>query len=128
MENLRHNVGQVFDRFGDEEGRGVTLDQIRDLLVTKYQNFSLEVQDPQARQEMEAGGELLRESGIHFSWQEELELLRQAAVKLEDVGTYDVNYILAPRINSMGRLKHGIESLRLLCLIPLLEFSFLHLL
>lgn len=31
------------------------------------------------------------------------------------IGTYEVGYIIAPRINAMGRLKHGIESLRLLC-------------
>lgn len=31
------------------------------------------------------------------------------------VGTYEVGYIIAPRINAMGRLKHGLESLRLLC-------------
>jgi single-stranded-DNA-specific exonuclease len=42
-------------------------------------------------------------------------LLKQASVKIEEIGTYEINYIIAPRINSMGRLKHGIESLRLLC-------------
>ncbi|KKR72023.1 MAG: single-stranded-DNA-specific exonuclease [Candidatus Woesebacteria bacterium GW2011_GWA2_40_7] len=31
------------------------------------------------------------------------------------VGTYEVGFMIAPRINSMGRLKHGLESLRLLC-------------
>lgn len=31
------------------------------------------------------------------------------------VGTYEVGYVIAPRINAMGRLKHGLESLRLLC-------------
>ncbi|MBU0569415.1 single-stranded-DNA-specific exonuclease RecJ, partial [Patescibacteria group bacterium] len=31
------------------------------------------------------------------------------------VGTYEVGYIIAPRINAMGRLEHGIDSLRLLC-------------
>ena len=31
------------------------------------------------------------------------------------VGTYEVNYIIAPRINAMGRLAAGIDSLRLLC-------------
>ncbi|HKB88396.1 MAG TPA: single-stranded-DNA-specific exonuclease RecJ [Patescibacteria group bacterium] len=35
--------------------------------------------------------------------------------RVENVGTYEVGYIIAPRINAMGRLKHGIESLRLLC-------------
>ena len=31
------------------------------------------------------------------------------------IGTYEINFIIAPRINSMGRLKHGLESLRLIC-------------
>ena len=31
------------------------------------------------------------------------------------VGTYEVGYIIAPRINAMGRLTHAIDSLRLLC-------------
>jgi single-stranded-DNA-specific exonuclease len=35
--------------------------------------------------------------------------------KVEDIGVYEVGYIIAPRINAMGRLKQGIESLRLLC-------------
>ena len=34
---------------------------------------------------------------------------------LKNIGTYEVGYIIAPRINAMGRLKHGLESLRLLC-------------
>ena len=34
---------------------------------------------------------------------------------LGEVGTYEVNYIIAPRINAMGRLAAGIDSLRLLC-------------
>ncbi len=44
-----------------------------------------------------------------------IELMSEAAVKLENIGTYEVNYIIAPRINSMGRLMHAIDSLRLLC-------------
>jgi single-stranded-DNA-specific exonuclease len=32
-----------------------------------------------------------------------------------NISTYEVGYIIAPRINAMGRLKHGLESLRLLC-------------
>jgi single-stranded-DNA-specific exonuclease len=32
-----------------------------------------------------------------------------------EIGTYEVNYIIAPRINAMGRMEHAIESLRLLC-------------
>lgn len=42
-----------------------------------------------------------------------LKLFKDAGI--EKVGTYEVNYIIAPRINAMGRLKNGIEALRLLC-------------
>jgi single-stranded-DNA-specific exonuclease len=31
------------------------------------------------------------------------------------VGTYEVSYIIAPRLNAMGRLEHAIDSLRLIC-------------
>ncbi len=31
------------------------------------------------------------------------------------VGTYEIGHILAPRINAMGRIEHGLDSLRLLC-------------
>jgi single-stranded-DNA-specific exonuclease len=33
----------------------------------------------------------------------------------KELGTYEVNFQIAPRINAMGRLKHGLDSLRLLC-------------
>ena len=31
------------------------------------------------------------------------------------LGTYEIGHILAPRINAMGRIEHGLDSLRLLC-------------
>jgi single-stranded-DNA-specific exonuclease len=42
-----------------------------------------------------------------------LALFEEAGI--ENIGVYEVGYIIAPRINAMGRLKHGLESLRLLC-------------
>jgi single-stranded-DNA-specific exonuclease len=33
----------------------------------------------------------------------------------EVFSTYHINYIIAPRLNAMGRLKHALDSLRLLC-------------
>ena len=39
--------------------------------------------------------------------------LRPATAR--QVGTYEVNFMIAPRINAMGRLEHAIDSLRLLC-------------
>ena len=48
-----------------------------------------------------------------------IELFRESGLKQGinpcSIGTYEINYIIAPRINAMGRLKNGIESLRLLC-------------
>ena len=32
-----------------------------------------------------------------------------------DIGTYEIGHILAPRINAMGRIEHGLDSLRLIC-------------
>ncbi|MFV1917230.1 MAG: DHH family phosphoesterase [Patescibacteria group bacterium] len=42
-------------------------------------------------------------------------LFREARIKPGNIGTYEVNFVIAPRINAMGRLEHAIESLRLLC-------------
>ncbi len=43
-----------------------------------------------------------------------LALIKSANIK-RDIGTYEIGHILAPRINAMGRLEHGLDSLRLLC-------------
>jgi single-stranded-DNA-specific exonuclease len=44
-----------------------------------------------------------------------LALFAQAGIEPgTTIGTYHVNYIIAPRINAMGRLEHGLDSLRLL--------------
>ena len=42
-------------------------------------------------------------------------LFEEAQIKKEKIGTYEVGFIIAPRINAMGRLVHAIDSLRLLC-------------
>jgi single-stranded-DNA-specific exonuclease len=42
-------------------------------------------------------------------------LLEQAKIVQADLNTGSVNYSIAPRINAMGRLKHGMDALRLLC-------------
>lgn len=39
----------------------------------------------------------------------------QEKQRVSKIGTYEVNYIIAPRINAMGRMEHAIDSLRLLC-------------
>jgi single-stranded-DNA-specific exonuclease len=44
-----------------------------------------------------------------------LELFREASVEKGSIKTYEVGFIIAPRLNAMGRLYHAIESLRLIC-------------
>ncbi|MBI4035464.1 single-stranded-DNA-specific exonuclease RecJ [Candidatus Daviesbacteria bacterium] len=44
-----------------------------------------------------------------------LALLNQAGVKVGDIGSFEIGYIIGPRLNAMGRLEHAIDSLRLLC-------------
>lgn len=44
-----------------------------------------------------------------------LSMLEEARIEREKIGTYEVGYVIAPRINAMGRLTHAIDSLRLLC-------------
>lgn len=41
-------------------------------------------------------------------------LIRTSAIE-GPIGTYEIGHILAPRINAMGRIEHGLDSLRLLC-------------
>lgn len=44
-----------------------------------------------------------------------LAIFEEAGIKKEEIDTYHVGYIIAPRINAMGRMQHALESLRLLC-------------
>lgn len=43
------------------------------------------------------------------------ELIRQANIEDKLITPYDIGFILAPRINAIGRLEHAIDALRLLC-------------
>lgn len=42
-----------------------------------------------------------------------ISLFKEAGIL--EIGPYEIGFVIAPRINSMGRLRHGLESLRLLC-------------
>lgn len=42
-------------------------------------------------------------------------LFETANLESGDLGTYEVGFIIAPRINAMGRLEHAIDALRLVC-------------
>jgi len=44
-----------------------------------------------------------------------LALFTEAKITKENLDTYEVGYIIAPRLNAMGRLQHALDSLRLLC-------------
>lgn len=43
------------------------------------------------------------------------ELLSQAGIEHKEISTYEIGFIIAPRINAIGRLEHAIDALRLLC-------------
>ena len=42
-------------------------------------------------------------------------LLLESGSTKGEVRVYDISHVLAPRINAMGRLEHGMDALRLLC-------------
>ena len=42
-------------------------------------------------------------------------LFSEAGIVKGEIGPYEVGFMIAPRINAMGRLVHAIDSLRLLC-------------
>jgi single-stranded-DNA-specific exonuclease len=60
--------------------------------------------DELARTERPGFRELFREA-----------LILESITSTKTVGTYEVNFLIAPRLNAMGRLKHAIDSLRLIC-------------
>lgn len=44
-----------------------------------------------------------------------LALLHESGVSFGNIGSFEIGYIIGPRLNAMGRLEHAIDSLRLLC-------------
>lgn len=43
-----------------------------------------------------------------------LAIYEQAGVERKKIGTYEIGFILGPRLNAMGRLDHALDSLRIL--------------
>ncbi len=43
------------------------------------------------------------------------QILKQAGIEGKKITPYDIGFIIAPRINAVGRLKHALDALRLLC-------------
>lgn len=44
-----------------------------------------------------------------------ISLAKTAAIDLSSLDDYQVSYVLAPRLNALGRLEHALDALRLLC-------------
>ena len=44
-----------------------------------------------------------------------LALFEAAGIQPGQLGTYEIGFIIGPRLNAMGRLEHALDSLRLLC-------------
>ncbi|MBI2196338.1 single-stranded-DNA-specific exonuclease RecJ [Candidatus Daviesbacteria bacterium] len=44
-----------------------------------------------------------------------LTLINECGTSLQDIGSFEIGYMIGPRLNAMGRLEHAIDSLRLLC-------------
>lgn len=42
-------------------------------------------------------------------------LCGEASIEQSEIDTFHINFILAPRLNAMGRVEHALDSLRLLC-------------
>lgn len=42
-------------------------------------------------------------------------LFLEAGINIQTIGVYEIGFLIAPRINAMGRLAHAIDSLRLIC-------------
>lgn len=44
-----------------------------------------------------------------------LAIFEEAGIKPGTIGTYEVGFMIAPRLNAAGRMEHALESLRLIC-------------
>lgn len=42
-------------------------------------------------------------------------LISESGIEKGELGTYEIGYVLGPRLNAIGRLEHAIDALRLVC-------------
>lgn len=43
------------------------------------------------------------------------QILKEAGIENKPITTYEIGFVIAPRINAVGRLEHAIDAMRLLC-------------
>ncbi|MBP9690984.1 single-stranded-DNA-specific exonuclease RecJ [Candidatus Woesebacteria bacterium] len=43
------------------------------------------------------------------------QIIKQSEIEDKDISPYEIGFVIAPRINAVGRLEHGLDALRLLC-------------
>jgi single-stranded-DNA-specific exonuclease len=43
------------------------------------------------------------------------QLFQESAIKQDEIDTYTISHMIAPRINAVGRMTHALDALRLLC-------------
>lgn len=54
-----------------------------------------------------------------------LAIFQEAAITADKIGTYEVGYIIGPRLNAAGRIESAMDSLRLLCIKDPIKASIL---
>jgi single-stranded-DNA-specific exonuclease len=42
-------------------------------------------------------------------------LIKESGIENKEITPYEIGFMIAPRINAIGRLEHAIDALRLLC-------------
>lgn len=50
-----------------------------------------------------------------------LALANESGISPENISSFEIGYVIGPRINAMGRLEHAIDSLRLICTKDLMK-------
>ena len=83
---------------------------IADQMPLLYANRSF------AKNGLEALNKTKREGLLALFIESGLTAFKGGSLQGRKIGTYEVNFVIAPRLNAMGRMEHAIDSLRLLCI------------